>query len=109
VDKTNASDTEKEFIAVYSDNCTNCSHLIPSKPKKFSTCHFSKGNVYCPASELKIVVVGKAYRYAKIVLNARTVRDAKTEARILGTVAKQSQEFQERFYAALENPSEITE
>lgn len=109
MDKNTFSGTEKEHVAVYSDNCFNCNHLIPGKPKKFSSCHYSRGNKHCPAQGLQIVVVGKAYRYAQQVLSARSSRDAQAEARILAVVAKQSSAFQERFYAALENPSEIVE
>jgi hypothetical protein len=109
VDKTTLSDTEKERVAIYSDNCFECRHLVPSKTKKFSSCHFTKGNPHCPAQGVLLVVVGKAYRYAQQVLQARTARDAEAEGRILAVVAKQSPEFQERFYAALENPSEIIE
>jgi len=109
VDKTTLSDTEKEHVAIYSDSCFNCSHLIPGKPKKYSSCHYTKGNKHCPAQGLLLVVVGKAYRYAQQVLTARSSRDAEAEARILAVVAKQSPAFQERFYAALENPSEIIE
>jgi hypothetical protein len=111
VDKTKFSDTEhqKEHLALYSSSCKVCGHLDPQEPKKFSSCHYSKGNVHCPAAEIQIVVVGKAYRYAQQVLAARNLRDASAEARILAIVAKQSAAFQERFYAALENPPEITE
>ena len=107
--KTSSTEHEKDHVAIYSDNCFECQHLVPSKTKKFSTCHFTKGNTHCPAQGVLLVVVGKAYRYAHQVLAARNLRDASAEARILATVAKQSVAFQERFYAALENPSEISE
>jgi hypothetical protein len=97
----------KEHLALYSNNCKRCRHLDPSEPTAFAKCHFSKGNKYCPASELQIVIVGQAYRYAGLVIAAREHRDPKAEARILAIVAKQPGAFQERFYSALENPADI--
>jgi len=108
VNKTSVSNTEKDNLAVYSESCLDCNYLVPGKKKRYS-CHYTKGNKHCPASGLRIIVVGKAYRYATIVIAARNNRDPKAEGRILALVAKQSPEFQERFYAALENPSEIIE
>jgi len=110
VDKTKVSSNEsKEYLQLYSTSCKTCAHLDPQETKKYTNCHYTKGNKHCPASEIQIVVVGKAHRYAKLVLAARNNRDPKAEGRILATVAKQSPAFQERFYAALENPSEIIE
>jgi hypothetical protein len=110
VDKTSVSNTEpKEFLQLYSASCKTCNHLDPQETKRYSSCHYTKGNKHCPASEIQIVVVGKAYRYAHLVLAARNKRDPKAEGRILSIVSKQSPAFQERFYAALENPSEIIE
>ena len=107
--KIRSTEKEKEFLQLYSTNCKCCSYLDAQEKKKFTACHYTKGNPHCPAAEIQIVVVGKAYRYAQHVLQARNSRDAEAEARILATVAKQSPAFQERFYAALENPSEIIE
>jgi hypothetical protein len=108
-DRSGTEDITKEHLRLYSTNCKRCAYLDAQETKRFSSCHYSKGNKECPASELQIVIVGKAYRYAQHVLAARGNRDADAEARILATVAKQSTAFQERFYAALENPSEILE
>ena len=81
--------------------------MDPSEATSFVKCHFSKGNKHCPASELVIVVVGQAIRWAGLVIAARERRDPKAEARILAQVAKQPVSFQERFYSALENPADI--
>jgi hypothetical protein len=93
----------KEHLAIYSRLCKRCGHLDPDEQKKYSKCHHTKGNTLCPASDIQIVVVGKAQRYAKQVLAARAARDAQVEAQILLEVNKQSGAFQERFYHYLEN------
>lgn len=95
----------KNVVHIYSDNCHLCGHLDPDKKTKFKSCHYIKGNnPYCPASEVKIVVIGKAYRYAAQVIDAREKHDVTAEAKILGLVAKWSKEFQAKFYHILENP-----
>lgn len=94
----------REKIAIYSENCLLCKHFVSSKKKAWSVCHYTKGNQDCPASEVQLVVVGKAYRMARQVLSARDGRDAEAEAKLLAIVAKETEAFQERFYFALENP-----
>lgn len=92
----------KDHLALYSSNCKRCKALDPDEKKTFVQCHYSKGNKHCPASEVRIVVVGKAYRYADQVKEARDRRDVVTEARILGLVGKCSRAFQAKFYEAVE-------
>lgn len=98
-------DTEKDVLGIYSDNCDNCSHLRPDKvgAKAFIKCHYDKGNKYCPASEVIIVVVGKAYRMAEQVRKARERRDASAEAVVMAQVAKCHTAIQSKFYDSLEN------
>jgi hypothetical protein len=96
-------DTRERF-GLYSDNCKRCKHMDPREKRAWSVCHFSKGNEYCLASQVRFTIVGKAYRFARQVLSARDHRDAETEAKILALVAKEDADFQERFYYAIENP-----
>lgn len=96
---------KRERFALYSRNCKSCKHLDSAETNLYTKCHFSKGNDQCPAAEVEIVVVGAAYRMARQVLAARDKRDAKEEARILAAVAKESEAFQERFYSAIEHPT----
>lgn len=93
----------REHFAIYSALCKKCGHLDPDEPKKYSNCHFSKGNKFCPAAEVQIVVVGKAQKYAQQVRAARAKRDARAEAKILALVGAKSTAFIERFYFYLED------
>jgi len=95
----------RERVALYSKRCKSCKHLDPHEQKAWMVCHFSRGNEDCPASGLQITIVGKAYRFARQVLSARDRRDVQTEAKILALVAKEDEDFQERFYFAVENPT----
>jgi len=97
--------SDVDYLSLYSENCDKCSHLRPDKQgaKAFVRCHISRGNKYCPASEVRIVVVGKAYRMAEQVRLARERRDAATEAKIMAQVAQCHEAVQSKFYDALEN------
>jgi hypothetical protein len=98
-------DKKKDYLALYDAKCKRCGHLDPAEKTRFVQCHFSKGNSFCPASEVQLVVIGGAYKLARQCLRARDGRDAKAEADILTRVARESEAFQERFYAELENPT----
>ena len=93
----------KDILALYSSKCKQCGHLDPAEPKKYSTCHFSKGNTECPASEVQFAIVGKAKGLALRLVKARANRDATTEAKILTEVAGQSAAFKARFYSVLDS------
>jgi hypothetical protein len=98
----------RDYLALYSTKCKKCQHLDPAEKTAFVNCHFSKGNRYCPARGVQIVVVGRAYRLAEQVRRARQKRDAEKEARVMALVAKETEAFRERFYTALETPPEIS-
>lgn len=93
---------KRDHLALYSSNCKRCGHLDPDETKKYTTCHYSKGNKFCPAQEVQIVIVGKAQKYAQQLRAARTQRDVQAEAKILQTVGAMSKAFIERFYFYLE-------
>lgn len=92
---------KKEYLALYSTNCLKCRHLCPDATKKYSKCHHTNGNPDCPASEIQMVVVGRAYRLAASVIQARRKRDASLEAEVMVEVSNGSKAFQDRFYSRL--------
>ncbi len=95
-------DKQKDHLGLYSVNCKRCQYLDPDETKKFTQCHYSKGNEFCPAEEIQIVVVGKAQKLAQQVLTARQSRNIEAESKILGQVALKNAAFVERFYYFLE-------
>lgn len=94
---------DKEYLALYTKNCLNCSHLVETGKIAYSKCHWTKGNNLCPAKDLAIVIVGKAKRYSDLVKKARSKRDAAKETSLMEFVSKQSAAFQSKFYDYLEN------
>ncbi|QRE00116.1 hypothetical protein [Burkholderia phage BCSR5] len=91
----------RDYLALYSAKCKRCGHLDPDEPKKYK-CTKKNGNDQCPASEVQIVVVGKAIRFAQEVQLARLNRDAKKEGEIMKLVAEQNSAFRNKFYSELE-------
>lgn len=94
---------EREMLALYSTNCLKCSHLVETGTTAFTKCYFKSGNTLCPASEVKLVIVGKALSIARRVSKARENRDTALEARLITEVSKGSEAFRSKFYQYLEN------
>lgn len=98
---------KKEYLGLYSQACLTCKSLIETGTINNPDCHYKAGNKQCPASEVKIVIVGEALDYAARVLRARDKRLAKTEARLMRHVGTQSAAFRTKFYEFLENGAKI--
>ena len=91
-----------EYFALYSEKCLTCKHLVEIGKVDNRDCHYSKGNTECPASEVRLVIVGEALSYAQQVIEARDKRHAKKEARLMKYVGAQSQAFKSQFYDFLD-------
>lgn len=56
-DKTSTGDeSHTGFVEIFRPECMQCKALVPSMKKLYKECHYSKGNKYCPAREVQIVV-----------------------------------------------------
>lgn len=102
-----ATKRRKEYLGLFSEKCITCKHLVEHAKVDNRECHFTQGNVQCPAVEVKIVFVGEALMYARKVLAARDKRHAKTEARLMEYIGAQSQAFRTKFYEYLERGGKI--
>jgi len=87
----------KDVLALYSRKCKRCGHLDPEETKKFTSCHYSRGNIECPAQEVQIAVVGEAKRLAASLKKAKAEDNLRLEIRILEYVRTKTQAFQHRF------------
>lgn len=94
---------DKEYLALYSENCMTCSHLSEAGTVEHTECYYKNGNKQCPASEVRLVVVGEALTCARRVLRARDQRKPKLEAKVMKYVGTKSPAFQSKFYDHLEN------
>lgn len=86
-----------DYLALYSTKCKRCKHLDPEEEVAFEKCHHSAGNAECPASEIRITVVGEAKRFALAVKRARSSGNIDREVKILQEVNKRSAAFQHKF------------
>lgn len=93
---------EKEYLAVYSEKCLRCSHFVEGAQRTYTKCHFSKGNSYCPAKEVRVVIAGRMKYLKKKLESARHACNAEMESEVWIEVAKQSEAFKRRFYQILE-------
>lgn len=64
-------------IRLYAEGCLDCSDLVPSVENEgdHPDCHFSKGNVYCPAAHLRIRFVGAQLRLISKIKKAQAKQD----------------------------------
>ena len=92
-----------EYLSLYSTNCKKCGYLDEAEPQKFERCHFTKGNTNCPASEIRIVITGKASRLAAKCHKAKQAHDSAGVAEVMLAVSKTDAAFKDRFYNDLES------
>lgn len=60
--------TRKQDVAVvslYADGCFDCKHLVEGGEVDYTKCHFTRGNVHCPAQNVRIQFVGARVRWDK--------------------------------------------
>lgn len=93
---------ELEYLAIYSEKCLKCSHFVEGAKHTYTKCHFSHGNDFCPAKEVKILVTGRMRSLKRKLSKARSERNPELELEVWNEVAKQSNAFKVRFYKLLE-------
>ncbi len=98
---TNADSDDLEYLEVYSRKCLRCSHLVEGAKQTYEECHYLQGNEDCPASEVRIVVTGKAARAARLIMKAREERNPAREAQILQEMANESPAVLHQLYTRL--------
>lgn len=70
-------------IKLYNANCLSCTSLNPSGDKTFSKCHYTKGNPFCPASDIKLAFVGEQKIWAMKLNQAKAKGDSERVYSIL--------------------------
>jgi hypothetical protein len=58
-------------IKLYNANCLSCVSLNPSGEKTFTKCHYTKGNPFCPAKDIKLAFVGEQAIFAERIKRAK--------------------------------------
>ena len=86
-----------DHLILYSRNCKKCKLLDPEEETTFKKCSYVSGNTECPASDVQIVVAGKARRYAAMVVKSREEGDLKKEVSLLRKVSQTPLAFQLKF------------
>jgi hypothetical protein len=91
-------DTPKQdtvVVDLYADGCLDCKHLVEGADTDFVKCHFSRGNVHCPAANVKIQFVGARVRWDKKIekIEAMEAGIGRTNAQIAMSI--EAQEIEE--------------
>lgn len=94
-------DESRECVVLYSEKCFRCSHLVDGAPKTYNKCHFSSGNVNCPASAVRIITSGKILKYVARMEKAQAEKDAPVVAAIWAEISAESPEVQRRLFDVL--------
>lgn len=94
-------DENRECVVLYAEKCFRCSHLVDGAPKTFNRCHFSAGNVDCPAVAVRIITSGKIRQYVKRMEAAQEAKDAPTIAAIWAEIAAETPEVRRRLFDVL--------
>lgn len=90
-----------DCLVLFSTKCLRCRHLVDGADKKFTKCHFSKGNVDCPAREVRIITDGKTRQYQRRLSEAREAKNAKAVAEIWVQINDEPPEVRQRLFEVL--------
>lgn len=73
---------KRDSIVLYKEKCLRCSHLCSglTDGKLFTSCHFSNGNIDCPANFMRIIPNG---------VNTQAAATGLAEAQHLGDIVRQ--------------------
>jgi len=92
-------------VYIHSSKCMNCVHLLPTLGKKaHSSCHYTKGNDQCPASEIRIVVM---LPYEKIATKLYNAHMENNPAKIASLMARLNRQDPEEATKVLKRYSEL--
>ena len=98
-----ASDEPEEgFLEIFSENCLQCSSLVPFAKKKFKACHYSAGNKNCPASNSTIVIRVPLEEIVPRFMSAERARDFHRLSKLSAVLASKPDWYQQRVASALE-------
>lgn len=88
-------------------NCVRCLHLFPSAPedkfKAFDKCHYSQGNVNCPASHARIVIGMNIDEAVSQYQTALTSGDAATIQELMSDIHERDPYVQDLVFSAIRN------
>lgn len=70
-------------IKMYNANCLSCTSLNPNGDKTYSSCHYTKGNPFCPAKDIKLAFVGEQAIFAERINRAKANGDSERVFQLL--------------------------
>lgn len=80
-------------IKLYNANCLSCTSLNPQAEKTYSACHYTKGNPFCPAKDIKLAFVGEQAIFAERIKRAKAGGDKDRVFNLLLKLQEKEPEF----------------
>ncbi len=76
-------------VQLYADGCLDCKSLVQDAQTDFKKCHFTAGNLHCPAQYFKISFIGEKVKWEKRIskIKAMPVGAERTDC-MLGLIEK---------------------
>lgn len=76
-------------IRLYGEGCMDCKALVASAEETRTDCHFSAGNIYCPAGSMRVVFFGERMRLLQRIRKARSKGDTNRFLGLIGSLEDQ--------------------
>ena len=89
--------TEKIVVPIYAAKCSICTYMNPQAEKTFK-CHYSNGNMLCPAEKYVFSVGFSAEVFAKKYVEAYIANDATEIIKIMEKLQQQPTNAAEQFW-----------
>ena len=76
-------------VQLYADGCLDCKSLVQDAQTDFKKCHFTAGNLHCPAQYFKISFIGEKVKWEKRIskIKAMPIGAERTDC-MLGLIEK---------------------
>lgn len=82
-------------IFLYSSNCLSCYSLCShAEAKAFTSCHFSKGNIYCPAKDVSLRIGGDYKTIASKIVESMRKNDLASVTRKMNRLKRKEPQEQ---------------
>jgi hypothetical protein len=79
-------------VRLYGEGCLDCAALVSSATEVQTSCHFSTGNVFCPAASLRVVFVGERMRLLSRLKKAKANGDTNRFISLMSSLESQELE-----------------
>lgn len=85
-----------DYLLLHSEQCLSCETLLGKNPKRLKRCHYSKGNIECPAIDITFVIIDIYTKTAHALHKARILGNIDDELAILNKLKTKNKGFRQK-------------